>query len=198
MINIKLILILLIFSILIFSLNQLRSSGIGTSSPIEDFLYGNTFSDVRDFALVLSNWNGNYLNGKAYLADLLSFLPTSISEYRFVWNFGRYTVRLAGYDELVHPGFRLGQFGEPFFNFGVLGVVIFGFIGGYLMSFVNYYCFKFSSEGKIAEASAVFLASLLFPYLFISIGFFQFYVFLVILIVFYLYDRCIIGLIMKK
>ncbi|POE06715.1 O-antigen polymerase [Pectobacterium odoriferum] len=92
--------------------------------------FGNSFSDLRDFAWVYSYWDGEYLMGKTQLAGLLAFVPSSISDFRQDWNIGRWTASLVGFDPNVHPGLRMGFFGESYFNFGYLGVFLFGFISG--------------------------------------------------------------------
>lgn len=101
---------------------------------INSILYGSTFSDIRDFAWVLSNNDDKLLGGKSYLASLLSFIPSSISNYRQEYAFGAYTVKVCNIPFETHGGLRCGLFGEAYFNFGVVGVIIFGTIAGYFLS----------------------------------------------------------------
>ncbi len=117
-----------------FYLGSLRA---GLYSPGEFFatfvfliLYGNTFSDLRDFAWVFSNWNHVFWAGRSYLAALLSFLPRAVSEFRDTWALGVLTGSTVGFDPQAHPGLRPGVFGEGFFNFGLLGVVSIGLMLG--------------------------------------------------------------------
>ncbi|APS29389.1 hypothetical protein NC16_06490 [Pectobacterium brasiliense] len=92
--------------------------------------FGNSFSDLRDFAWVYSYWDREYLMGKTQLAGLLAFVPSSISDFRQDWNIGRWTASLVGFDPNIHPGLRMGFFGESYFNFGYLGVFLFGLVSG--------------------------------------------------------------------
>jgi oligosaccharide repeat unit polymerase len=117
-----------------FYLGDLRA---GQYSPAEFFasfiflvLYGNTFSDLRDFAWVYSAWDHVFWGGKTYLAALLAFIPRFASEFRDSWGLGVATVTTVGLDPQVHPGLRPGAFGESFFNFGLLGVVAVGLMLG--------------------------------------------------------------------
>ncbi len=124
-----------------FYLGSLRA---GDYSPNEFFasfaflvLYGNTFSDLRDFAWIYSNWNHVPWAGKTYLAALMSFLPRVASNFRDTWGLGVLTASTVGFDPQVHPGLRPGVFGEGFFNFGVLGVIAVGLMLGLVSRLVD-------------------------------------------------------------
>jgi hypothetical protein len=93
-------------------------------------LYGNTFSDLRDFAWVYALWDHKFWVGKTYLAALTAFVPRFASTFRDTWGLGVATATTLGLDPQVHPGVRPGLFGEGFFNFGLIGVVSVGFILG--------------------------------------------------------------------
>ncbi len=95
--------------------------------------YGNNFSDLRDFAWVLSYWNGEYLVGNTHVAGLMAFIPSAISSFRGEWNWGVVTTSIVGLDSRVHPGLRTGTFGETYFNFGAIGVVLAGLVYGYMV-----------------------------------------------------------------
>ncbi|MGB7601977.1 MAG: oligosaccharide repeat unit polymerase [Candidatus Sulfotelmatobacter sp.] len=117
-----------------FYLGSLRA---GQYSPAEFFasfvflvFYGNTFSDLRDFAWVYSAWDHVFWAGKTYLAALLAFIPRFASDFRDTWGLGAVTSSTVGFDPQVHPGLRPGAFGESFFNFGLLGVVAVGLMLG--------------------------------------------------------------------
>jgi oligosaccharide repeat unit polymerase len=117
-----------------FYLGSLRA---GQYSPTEFFasfvflvFYGNTFSDLRDFAWVYSAWDHVFWAGKTYLAALLAFIPRFASHFRDTWGLGAVTSSTVGFDPQVHPGLRPGAFGESFFNFGLLGVVAVGLMLG--------------------------------------------------------------------
>jgi hypothetical protein len=102
--------------------------------------YGNNFSDLRDFAWVKSSWNGEYFLGKTQLAGLLAFIPSALSPFRAEWNWGVITTTLVGLDPTVTPGLRAGAFGEMYFNFGLPGVFLAGFLNGYLLRLVHNAC----------------------------------------------------------
>jgi hypothetical protein len=95
--------------------------------------YGNNFSDLRDFAWVRSYWDGTYYLGKTQLAGFLAFIPSVISTFRAEWNWGVVTTSIAGLDPLINPGLRAGVFGEMYFNFGLPGVLVAGFVYGYVI-----------------------------------------------------------------
>lgn len=98
-----------------------------------NLLYGNNFSDTRDFAWILTYWDGDFQYGKTYLAALLSFLPRFSFPFRDEWSYGAYTANVVGLNPLTHAGLRSGPFGEVYLNFGVIGVVVLGTIGGYVL-----------------------------------------------------------------
>jgi oligosaccharide repeat unit polymerase len=95
-------------------------------------LYGNNFSDLRDFAWVDALWNHQLWMGKTYLAALMAFVPRFASEFRDTWGTGAATATTLGLDPHVHPGVRPGYFGEGYFNFGLLGVIVVGLLIGIL------------------------------------------------------------------
>jgi len=99
--------------------------------------YGNNFSDLRDFAWVYAAWDHVSWSGKTYLAAILAFVPRFASEFRDTWGLGVATSSTAGLDTQTHPGLRPGIFGEGFFNFGILGVVIVGLLFGIIVRRVD-------------------------------------------------------------
>ncbi len=88
--------------------------------------YGNNFSDLRDFAWVDALWNHRLWMGKTYLAAVMAFVPRVASEFRDTWGTGAATATTLGFDPHVHPGVRPGYFGESYFNFSLLGVIVVG------------------------------------------------------------------------
>lgn len=96
----------------------------------ETIAYGNNFSEVRDFAWVLGNFNGRYLGGMTYLAGYTALVPSAILDFRSEWAFGVFTARTAGLDPRYTGGLRTGFFSEMYFNFGLIfaliGTLLFG------------------------------------------------------------------------
>jgi oligosaccharide repeat unit polymerase len=99
--------------------------------------YGNNFSDTRDFAWILTYLDGEYFLGKTYLAGLVSFIPRFILDFRSEWAISVVTDRIVGFSPSEHAGLRPGMFGEAYFNFGILGVMILGLIAGYFLRYVD-------------------------------------------------------------
>ncbi len=122
-----------------------------------DLLYGNTFSDIRDGAFILSGFEkkfgGDFLYGKTYLAGIISFIPSGLSQFRLEWSYGRMTTyMLFGWEN--HFGLRGGNAMEAYMNFGYFGVFFFGILQGVLyaqLEKVFYYKFclrKIENGGK--------------------------------------------------
>jgi len=102
-------------------------------------LYGNNFSDLRDFAWTLSGWDGVYLQGRTYLAGAISFIPSSLSDYRSTWNWASFSLRSSGLGSISeHAGLRTTVFGEAFFNFGLPGVALIGLMLGVIITRLTY------------------------------------------------------------
>lgn len=100
-------------------------------------LYGNNFSDLRDFAWVYAGWDHTLWFGKTYLAGLLSMVPRFVSQFRDTWGAGVAMDLTVGLDPSVHPGLRPGMFGEAFFNFGWPGTIVVGLIAGIILRRVD-------------------------------------------------------------
>lgn len=114
----------------------LRKGGMSSATQIIfEFLYGNTFSDIRDGAYILKGFHENtdsiFLHGRTYMAALMSFVPSSVSKFRMMWSWGRYTT-LGLFGISNHFGLRGGNAMEAYINFGWLGVVVFGVLQGVL------------------------------------------------------------------
>ncbi|AKD53613.1 O-antigen polymerase [Spirosoma radiotolerans] len=183
---------------LIFALENLRRvDPVSESfSAIYSFFYGNSFSDVRDFAWILAYWDDNLLLGKSYLSAFMSFIPRSLSEFRSVYAFGVYTDLMVGFDPTLHPGLRPGRFGEIYFNFGVLGIVVLGFLGGYVMRLADIKIKKLATKPRqnyIAMYSTTFLTFFISQF-YITAGFWSFYVLILILAGSFLLKRFIEAL----
>lgn len=138
---IRFIATIFIFVLLALELEKIReglplfniSSGI-----LPTLVYGNHFSDTRDFAWVLAHWEQEYLYGVGYLANLVSCIPTSFLGLRQEYSLANYTSNLIGLDLSVHNGVRPGFFGQVFFNFGFLAVFLSGIVLGMALKFTNH------------------------------------------------------------
>jgi hypothetical protein len=157
--------------------------------------YGNNFSDLRDFAWVRSYWDGTYYLGKTQLAGLLGFIPSFISPFRAEWNWGVVTTTIAGLDPLVNPGLRAGMFGEMYFNFGLPGVLIAGFLYGYAIRRVHNASLAAVRDLPVAAARLRIFAGMITLSLVGSLlntaGFFGFYITLAVLVSLPLLDSMI-------
>lgn len=152
-----------------------------------ELLYGNQFSDTRDFAWVLSYWDGDFQYGKTYIAALFSFLPRIFASFREAWSYGAYSVTLVGMDPSFHAGLRPGPFGEIYLNFGILGVFFLGTLTGYIMR----RCDVRLKEVIVREGSLIRAYTATFPYFFLAnflntAGFWLLYFFLFTNLFFYL------------
>jgi hypothetical protein len=149
------------------------------------FFYGNNFSDLRDFAWVKSYWDGEYFLGRTQIAGLLAFIPSALSSFRAEWNWGVVTTTLAGLDPTVTPGLRAGVFGEMYFNFGLPGVLVAGFVNGYFLRRVHNACLAAARTLPAYDARLSVLAGLvaanLFGALLNTAGFFGVYVTVIVL-----------------
>lgn len=99
--------------------------------------FGNSFSDTRDFAVVLSFWNHSFFLGKTYLAGVLAFIPRFISPFRDKWALGVVTATMAGLNPRQHAGLRIGNSGEAYLNFGLGAVALLGLFSGSVLRFID-------------------------------------------------------------
>ena len=124
-----------------FILDGLRSPNFSIKAVMEGFalsiFYGNSFSDTRDFATILSFWDGHFIWGKTYLAGLIAFIPRVLSSFRDKWSYGVVTATMAGLDPTEHPGLRIGSFGEAYLNFGLVGVILLGLFVGAITRLID-------------------------------------------------------------
>lgn len=118
------------------------NSGVELKSQIgfaAELAYGNEYSDTRDFAWLLSKWDGGYLLGKTYVAGAVAFLPRAffMTELREAWSFTFIQDDLLHLDPRTHPGVRPGRYGEMYLNFGYPPVILFGLLTGYLCRLID-------------------------------------------------------------
>lgn len=142
--RLKLVYLVGIFGFGLFSsvfLDALRHHNLSLSRVVLNagmsIAFGNSFSDTRDFALVLSFWNHTYFAGKTYLAGLLAFIPRFLLPFRDHWSLGVVTATMAGFSPMEHPGLRVGSSGEAYLNFGIPAVIVLGVAVGSVMKLVD-------------------------------------------------------------
>jgi len=125
----------------LFYLGSVRGGEYSVSGFVASFVtllfFGNNFSDLRDFAWVYSAWDHVWWGGKTYLAAITSFVPRFASQFRDTSAMGAVTASTVGFDPQIHPGLRPGIFGESYFNFGLLGVILVGVLFGIILRYVD-------------------------------------------------------------
>jgi oligosaccharide repeat unit polymerase len=146
-----------------------------------NIFYGNNFSDLRDFAWVLSSWDGTWFYGKTYLAALSSFIPRTLSDFREEWSIGVITAKLAGFTPQEHAGLRPGTFGESYLNFGMIGVFVIASVNGFFLRYADYQIKRRIQAGL--DVTSAYVATV--PYFissafFLTSGFWTVYIFLVV------------------
>jgi oligosaccharide repeat unit polymerase len=181
---IKYFLLISIFLVLGLFLGEVRNEEYDLIKTVLNIgkliFYGNNFSDLRDFAWLLAYWDKSYLYGKSELAGFLSFFPSFLFDFRTEWGWGVFSTKLLGFDNSSHPGLRPSVFGEAFFNFGITGVIISGFIYGYVTKFLHYSIlnpklyFRSTFDRKLYIMS-IFIAGSLFWNFLMTAGFYSFY-----------------------
>lgn len=144
------------------------SSAGGIYSAFEEMLYGNTFSDIRDGAYVLRGIDfagGNFLNGKTYQAAFALLAPGHFGDLKTNYLYGTFTTEtLFGW--VGHFGLRGGWFLEPYFNFGILGVVCFAVAMGYVFARLEWIFSEFFlTRCKSLTGSEVFVPFVLYQLL---------------------------------
>ena len=154
--------------------------------------YGNNFSDLRDFAWVRSYWDGSWYSGLTQLAGLLAFLPTVLVPFRAEWNWGVVTTTLVGLDPRVTPGLRTTIFGEAYFNFGLVGVILAGLFYGYVAAraqrWASHAANSLPPKAARIKVLAAFVTLSLAANFLNTAGFFGFYLTVLVLAGVYLAD----------
>ncbi len=162
-------------------MGMVRSGATESSSQVDEVLYGDNFSDVRDFAWVLSRWDREELHGKSYIAGALGFIPRDFIAYREEYSIATYINRFLGFEKDTHGGLRPGMFGEAFLNFGIPGVIIQSFILGIILGEVRAKLDRLHREGidKMSSLGAVIGPLYLFDAIVITSAFWWYYVFVI-------------------
>lgn len=179
----------IMFIILVFAIASMRTGNDFNINDIQEkILYGNSFCDVRDFAWILSGFDNDYFYGKTYLAGLMSFIPSSFSDFRFEWSWGHVSLKLGGiYDGgfTEHGGLRGGIFTESYLNFGYIGVVLVGLIYGYISEWVNVQHKTYCKQKKFSAAYSCTIKSKILSFITISSGAFQVYASVMVIYIVY-------------
>lgn len=185
-----------IILILGISMSLVRNKEFSVSSLSNsiknEVMYGNTFSDIRDGAFVLKGFEekyDKYLYGKNYLADIISFIPSSMSEYRSKWSYGSFSTSTL-FNMKNHYGLRGGWFLEPYINFGYIGVIIIALLNGIFMGLAELIFWKdviIDKNRKFPE-NQIFITIVLFIVnsMLISSSFSNFYAYIAIVIAYYI------------
>lgn len=125
------------FIVVAIAIGILRSTADGEATPdllqvlSYQIFYGNNFSDFRDYAWILSGFDGHFYHGMTYLAGYMALVPSVISEFRNDYRTGIITTTLAGLDPEFHAGLRPTLFGEAYLNFGIPGIIFAATLFGY-------------------------------------------------------------------
>lgn len=142
----KIIMLFILVAFMGLSIGLFRMGAqINLKNMLAELLGGNTFSDIRDGAFILSGYKRKYGNdlllGRTYLASLISFVPSSISEYRNVWSWGKFTTQQL-FGLRSHFGMRGGNSLEAYLNFGIPGVVLFSFLKARILAFLERFFYR--------------------------------------------------------
>ena len=101
-----------------------------TAAPVY-VLFGNNLSELRDFAWMLSAWDHEPLLGTTYASGLLAWIPAFLMPARKEMSWGLFSTGMTGLSSPAgHPGLRPTVFAEAYFNFGLVGVLVFGLLLG--------------------------------------------------------------------
>ena len=122
---------------LAITISNLRGKGASEGAAFQEIFFGNHFSDTRDFAWILTFFDFESWLGNTYFSGIITFIPRKFSEFREEWAWGVYSSKLIGVSDPTFPGLRPGFFGEMYFNFGIIGVILLGFISGNLVNHMN-------------------------------------------------------------
>ena len=168
----------------LFGLLSVMRSGNNNTEAFIEFLYGNHFSDTRDFAYLIAYFNDNWVFGKTYIAGLITFIPRQFSDYRENWSFGVYFTRMLGIYDPLFPGYRPGYFGESYFNFGIYGVAALGIWTGIVLQHIQTKILKeFHAANDVIKMYSYTFPLYLILILNCSLNFVTFYSFVIIMLV---------------
>lgn len=102
------------------------------------------FVGPRELTRLLTIFEGDYLYGLTYLAPLISWIPTSMSEFKAKFIYARYVTLLEGENPDDSGGMRSTFMGEAFINFDLPGVIAISFLFGIFTPIAVRYVLKTS------------------------------------------------------
>jgi oligosaccharide repeat unit polymerase len=94
----------------------------------------NTSGEPASFAYALSKWDGRLLYGKSYIAAMP--VPVVLFPFKLRDSISAITREMLPFDPNLageFPGMRITGYGEAYLNFGLLGVVLFGWLLGKML-----------------------------------------------------------------
>ena len=126
--------LILLAGLMHFYFNEGENAIVGLANSLANsFLVGN-----RELARFFTNFDGEFLYGKSFLAALTSFIPTSMNEIKEMFLYPRYLIHIEGGDPDLSGGPRGTFVGEMYANFGILGVIL----GSWFFGFFIFFIFK--------------------------------------------------------
>jgi oligosaccharide repeat unit polymerase len=130
-----------VFILFLIFMKETRISAVGDYSVelslFDELSKGATFNDLRVFSALLGGWDGEYFGLKSYAAGIFSFVPSSLWEFKDQWLFGNIGPTMLGLNPEIHPGTRPVVFTEPYFSFGILGVIASAGLFGYFLQRIS-------------------------------------------------------------
>lgn len=158
--------VLIVFALFI---GTYRTGTLSNYSMLSSLLYGNTFSDIRDGSYLFWGYdtfmNNTVIGGKTYLAGILSFIPSSLSEFRTEWSWGRFsTIKMFNGVWSNHFGFRGGNSFEAYVNFRMPGVILVSLLKGYIFANVEK-AYNINIHDKLCENKKFSPESILYLFL---------------------------------
>jgi oligosaccharide repeat unit polymerase len=120
--------------------------------------YGEVFGEVREFAWLISEWDGKYLEGRTLAAALLP-VPSTMSSFKNRNLMSSVSKEVVGIPEdAPHGGLRILIFGEAYLNFGYPGAVLVGLLFGLALATGDRFFWEIrASMGKYALSKVAIL-----------------------------------------
>ena len=148
-------------------------------------LFGNNLSELRDFAWMLSAWDQKPILGTTYMSGLLAWIPSFLLPERKEWSWGTFSTHMTGLDDGGHPGLRPTLFAEAYFNFDLVGVLVYAAFMGAIFGRVSAFSQRVLSWPRPGERAFALLCAFLYFEFFLrcqqSANCFQSYIDLVLL-----------------